>query len=218
MHSQEIEDYKRSLRLTSEQRETLVGLLLGDACLETQNQGRTFRLKIEQSARHQAYVSHLYALFKPWVLTPPRKRESKASNGTATISWVFSTVSHSAFRFYGQQFYAGRKKQVPKLIRRWLTPCGLSYWFMDDGSMKSKQSKGVIFNTQGFDSLDVARLIDVLNAKFGLQSKLRRQRDGCQIYVSGSSHEEFLKLIEPFVISEMRHKVPLARRTGLPKE
>ncbi len=217
MHSKAIEDYKTGLRLTTEQREVLVGLLLGDACLETGNGGRTYRLKIEQSARHQAYVQHLYQLFLPWVLTPPRERRSKASNGSWATSWLFSTVSHEAFRFYAHQFYDDRTKRVPKLIHRWLMPRGLAYWFMDDGSMKSSQSKGVIFNTQGFARPDVERLVELLHTRFALQATIRRQSDGMQIYVSGASYEDFMKLVDRYVIAEMRYKLPQARRTRLPK-
>jgi hypothetical protein len=36
MRSQAIETYKKTLLLSQEQREILVGLLLGDACLESQ--------------------------------------------------------------------------------------------------------------------------------------------------------------------------------------
>src|SRR5258708_32185390 len=71
MHSRAIEEYKRGLRLTEAHQEILVGLLLGDGCLETQNGGRTYRLKVEQSARHEAYVRHIHELFSEWVLTPP---------------------------------------------------------------------------------------------------------------------------------------------------
>lgn len=218
MNSRAIEYYKKSLRLNQQQREALVGLLLGDACLETQNGGRTYRLKIEQSARHEAYVRHLYALFRPWVLTPPREKECVASNGTRTTSWAFSTVSHTAFRFYAHQFYGGKKKQAPRLLNRWLTPCGLAYWFMDDGSMKSEQSKGVIFNTQGFERPSVDRLLNVLQNQFRLNARIRHQSDGLQIYVSGSSYEDLAALISPFLIDAMRHKLPQARRTRLPKE
>ena len=217
MHSRAIEAYKKTLSLTLQQRETLVGLLLGDACLETSNGGRTFRLKIEQSAQHQAYVLHLYDLFRPWVLTEPRERLKARSKQIETVSWSFSTVSHGAFRFYGQQFYDAGKKRLPKLIHRWLTARGLAYWFMDDGSMKSRQSKGVVFNTQGFERLDVERLAEVLRSQFELQAWLRQQPDGEQIYVSGRSYERFVGLIDPYLITDMRYKLPCARRTQLPK-
>jgi hypothetical protein len=217
MHSKAIEKHKNTLRLNQQQREILVGILLGDACLETQDRGCTYRLKVEQSARHQAYVQHLYAAFQPWVLTPPRERTSVASTGVTTRSSVFSTVSHAAFRFYAQQFYEKRGKRVPKLIHRVLTPLALAYWFMDDGSMKSSQSKGVIFNTQGFQRPDVERLIVVLQSRFGLMAHIRHQADGFQIYVSGSSFEDFVKWVEPWIIADMRYKLPQARRTRLPK-
>jgi hypothetical protein len=218
MRSRVIEAHKATLELSSVQRETLVGLLLGDACLETQNRGRTYRLKIEQSARQQAYVHHLHSLFQEWVLTPPGTREKRASNGSVSANLAFQTVSHSAFRFYAHQFYAEGTKRVPELIRHWLTPRGLSYWYMDDGSLKSSQSKGVILNTHCFVRQDVERLAHSLWDLFGLQATPRRQPDGLQLYVSGRSFETFASLVDPYVIPEMRYKVPLARRTPEPKE
>jgi hypothetical protein len=217
MRSRAIEAYKSTLQLTPEQREVLVGLLLGDVCLESQNRGRTYRVKVEQSAEHEPYLRHLYGLFRPWVLSPPYQRQASARNGSATTSWAFNTVSHAAFRFYAHQFYGEQGKQVPNLIHRWLTPRGLAHWFMDDGSMKSSQSKGVIFNTQGFTKPNVEQLALVLQARFALQAKARRQPDGHQIYVSGSSYERVVELIGPHLIDEMRYKLPQARRTRLPK-
>lgn len=111
MHSRAIEQYKRGLQLTEAHQEILVGLLLGDGCLETQNGGRTYRLKIEQSARHEAYVRHIHELFGKWVLTPPRRRINRASNGTMTINWTFQTVSHEAFQPFGLQFYGGEGRR-----------------------------------------------------------------------------------------------------------
>jgi len=213
MRSRAIEEYKSTLQLSSVQREALVGLLLGDACLETQNAGRTYRLKIEHSARQQAFVQHLYSVFREWVLTPPGARSKCASNGSVTTNLAFQTVSHSGFRFYAQQFYADGRKRVPGLIHHWLTPRGLSYWFMGDGSLKSSQSKGVILNTHGFDQQDVDRLANCLGDRFGLQARRRRQPGGSQLYVSGRSFEVFLGLVEPYLIQEMRYKVPLTRRT-----
>ena len=213
MRSKALDSEKSKLKLTPRQRETLIGILLGDAHLETRDKGRTYRLKIEQSARHEAYVRHLKLIFDPWVLTGPRQRTKTSSQGTETISWAFNTVSHAAFRFYAHQFYVDNKKQVPKLIHRWLTPRGMAFWFMDDGSIKSRQSKGVIFNTQGFDTPGVERLIQVLVTKFQLKAKRRHQTDGDQIYVSGESYEHFVRLIDDWVIPEMRYKLPQARRT-----
>jgi len=54
---------QKNLKLTSELREILVGKLLGDGHLETQNKGKTWRLKIEHSIKQKEYVMHQYKIF-----------------------------------------------------------------------------------------------------------------------------------------------------------
>lgn len=211
MYSREIEEYKKTLKLTDLQREVLVGVLLGDACLETQNHGRTYRLKIEHGMSQASYARHLYEIFKAWTLKEPKLKEQKIGNKTYQKLW-FNTVSHGAFRFYAQQFYRNGKKSAPKLLKRLLTERSLAYWFMDDGSIKSKQSKAVIFNTQGFKEQDVKKLVHILREKFSLEAKQRRQKEGMQIYVSGHSYERFCELVIPFMIPEMSHKIPEKRK------
>ena len=71
---------------------------------------------------------------------------------------------------------------------------------MDDGSIKSKQSKGVILNTQGFTETEVLLLC-----------KIRKQKDGNQIYISGHSYELLKSLIYSFIIDSMRYKFPKDR-------
>lgn len=217
MRSNDIEKYKAGLRLSDKQREILVGIILGDAMLETQNKGKTYRIKIEHSIGQRAYTEHLYDVFKEWVLNPPRLKEIKLANGRSYKSLVFSTLSHGALRFYGHQFYPYGRKVVPKLIGRWLTPRSIAYWFMDDGSIKSKESKAVVFNTQGYQKKDVVRLAEILKSKFSLEAKPRRQKEGYQIYISGKSYESFKNLISSDVLPEMKYKIPEARRTYLPK-
>jgi hypothetical protein len=47
-NSKQVKDYKETLVcLTVEQWEASIGLMLGDASLQTQNEGRTYRLKFE---------------------------------------------------------------------------------------------------------------------------------------------------------------------------
>ena len=215
MRSRAIEAYKTTLRLSDVQREMLVGILLGDACLETQNAGRTYRLKVEQGAAHGDYVRHLYQVLRDWVLSPPRPKQGQ-TRGVTTINLAFQTVSHTEFVEFGELFYRSRRKIVPDEIGRLLTARALAYWYMDDGSMKSSESKGVLFNTHAFRAEEIKRLIEVLS-EFGLIASERSQADGVQIYVSGRSYERFVELVDPYVIEAMRYKVPQPRRTHLPK-
>lgn len=199
------------MKLNKVQREILIGILLGDAHLETQNNGRTYRLKVEHSLKQRFYLEYLYEIFKEWCLSPPREK-IKHLKQKIYINLAFTTVSHRSFRFYAHQFYKKGKKNVPKLIHRWLTPRVLAYWFMDDGSIKSRESKGVILNTQGYGRQDIQKLIKVLQTKFSLGCKERKQKEGFQIYISGKSYEKFVELVKPYIIKSMYYKIPPPRR------
>jgi hypothetical protein len=74
-NSKLLKEYKESLyKLSDLQFEALIGLLLGDASLQTQNKGKTYRIKFEWGNNSKAYVDHVYALFNEWVLSFPHKK------------------------------------------------------------------------------------------------------------------------------------------------
>ena len=220
MHSKEIEEKKRLLKLTDLQKEILIGTLLGDGHLETQDNGHTYRLKLDHSIKQRAYVDWLYESFKEWTNTPPKKhsRDVRFRNVTKSYDkYGFNTVSHSAFRFYAKQFYSQRKKKAPRLIHRWLTPLALAVWFMDDGSIKSNAHKTVFINTHSFSKDDVKRLRKALWDVYGIQTILRPQGNGNQLYFLSETVEAFLGLIEPHILTSMRYKLPKVWLTQLPK-
>src|SRR3989338_8401855 len=104
MNTTELKSLAASLKLTKNQREILVGLILGDGHLETQNRGRTFRLKIEHSISQKNYVNWLYEHFKQWILTPPQIKIQTVA-GIKREKYWFSTLSAGSLRFYGLLFY-----------------------------------------------------------------------------------------------------------------
>ena len=42
--------------------------MLGDASLQTQNKGKTYRMKFEWGEKSKIYLDHVYSLFDEWVL------------------------------------------------------------------------------------------------------------------------------------------------------
>ena len=181
-------EIEKKIKLSLLQKEVLFGVILGDAHLETQNNRITYRVKFEQSIKHKAYIEHLYNIFKDYVKTSPQLKVVKYKTGNLSCSLShnlsgrnpkelyakqttnirFATISSSTFTFFGKQFYKDKKKVIPKLIHRWLTPRALAYWYMDDGSIKSTQSKGVLLNTHSFSHAEVQLLCNVLTKKFNL--------------------------------------------------
>jgi hypothetical protein len=63
-NSKLIKLFKESLvNLTKEQKEASIGLMLGDASLQTQNKGKTYRMEFEWSNKNKAYLDHVYLLY-----------------------------------------------------------------------------------------------------------------------------------------------------------
>lgn len=206
MRSNKIESFKKKLKLNNKQRSILVGLLLGDGHLETQDNGKTYRLKVEHSIKQKEYVEWLYEQFKDFVRSEPREKKHRVS-GVTHISYFFNTYSLGTFRFFAQQFYVGRKKAIPKLIGKLLDAQALAIWFMDDGSYKSAYHKTYIIHTLGYDKNDLERIKDVLHKKFGIEIGIHKQYDKWRIYVNSLSAVKFRKFIEPYMISSLKYKL-----------
>jgi hypothetical protein len=217
--------YKKSLKfLTKEQKEASIGLMLGDASLQSQNKGKTYRMKFEWSNKNKAYLDHVFSLYNEWVLSEPHKKVRMSPNNNEIINWGFQTISHEAFNFLGDLFLAAASpegtpegtqgKSVPKnLILDHLTPRGLAYWFMDDGGKldynKGSKNRSIVLNTQSFKELEVKNMTEELSHKFNLICSNRKNKGKDIIVIKSESFDTFYDLIEPYTVEEMKSKLPI---------
>lgn len=207
MNTKIIKTYKTNLKLTKLQREIIIGLMLGDGHLETQNNGKTYRLKVEYGERQKSYIDWIWNIFKEWTRTSPQLKSKKSQSGKIIKSYYFNTYSHNAFRFYGHQFYHEKTKIIPKIIGKLLSPLSIAVWFMDDGSWKSNKHRTYILHVDGYKKKELANSQKVLKIKFGIETTLHHQYKNWRIYVKTSSAEKFKNLVSPYVISEMTYKL-----------
>ena len=191
--------------INKRQQQIIIGKLLGDGHLETAN-GRTYRLKIEHSIKQKEYVDWLHQELYQLASNEPKTKASARGFMLYYKCW-FNTSYSGNFRFYAQQFYEGRKKVIPVLIRRWLTPLSLAVWFMDDGSIKSKECQAKLLNTQSYNHANIVRLQAALKLNFGFVTTVRQQKDGMQIYVPANQVARLRAVIGPYVIPSMRYKL-----------
>lgn len=221
-----------AMTLSKQQKEILVGILLGDANLQTDNGGKTYRLRVLQSEQHREYVFHLYDIFKKFVNTPPKESVYFDKRTKRWYKrWSFATTQQSCFRFYGQQFYCyqshsqsthrlrcsqtGLKvgnsgvKIVPKRIDKWLTPRAFTYWYMDDGAQKwIGKSLGARLCTDNFTHQEVRNLAAILHTKYGIATSTQRKGKGLRIYIKSASYEILCRLTLPQLLPSMEYKFP----------
>lgn len=207
-----LHEYKKTLSLSQTLFDLSIGTLLGDASLQTQDGGKTYRLKFQQSEiLHREYLFHLHGQFSDWVLSPPYFLEKRNM-------WGFQTISHSEFTRLADIFLIDSqgnpcKKHIKAgFVERFLSPLGLAYWIMDDGGKSSYNKdyprKGFALNTHGFPKEQVEILCQGLQNRYGLDCWLRPNKKKWTIVISGHDHTKMMELIGDFLIPSMYHKIP----------
>lgn len=137
--------------------------------------------------------------------------------GNNVVNWGFQTISHEALNSLAHLFLFLRPNYNVKginenLILEHLTPRGLAYWFCDDGGKldynKNSKNKSVVLNTQSFTDLEVDTMSKQLSLKFELLCEVRTNKNKKVIVIKGASYQTFFSLIDPYLIDEMRYKLP----------
>jgi hypothetical protein len=106
---------KAEFVLTEEHKNILIGLLLGDVFAEKRSPNGNTRIRFDQSTKHEAYLFHLYDLFKSFCASAPItiNRPAALKTGLIYSSNYFTTFSLPCFNELHNLFYPKGKKIVP---------------------------------------------------------------------------------------------------------
>jgi recombination protein RecA len=171
------------MKLNQQQKDLLIGTLLGDGHLASSTKGRTWRYRAIHKKKHQLYLFHKYEIFEPFCKSKPVYAEVFDSRTQKTYQrWSFNTITHICFEHYANLFYTNdtktsrMSKDVPKNIKLYLTPAAIAYWYMDDGALKwLGQSNAMRICTESFSEGGVYRFKSALNDLFNIQTQLIRK-------------------------------------------
>jgi hypothetical protein len=194
--------------------EILIGLLLGDGHIQKRSINGNSRFIYGQSSlrlHHLNYFNHILELFNPYLSKDfkPKNRSFTDKRTNKEYSSVqFATLSLPCFNYYKSLFYNSNNiKIVPSNIQNLLTPIGLAYWIMDDGSL---QNKGLHLNTYGFTQQDIFLLKFTLENMFGentLKCSIHNHKKGQRIYIWEQSMEMLRNNISQFMHKDMQYKI-----------
>lgn len=209
------------MTLNQNQKDLLVGTLLGDGNLQTSNKGGTWRYRALHKLEHEEYLLHKYEIMKPFCNSPPIYSEIFDTRTEKTYKRkYFNTIVSSEFKHYGNMFYTYNAKSnkmikdVPNTIEKLLTPRAIAYWYMDDGSLKEiNRGNAMRICTESFSLEGVNRLKKAL-ASHGIEhTSLNTKKNskkiitGYRLIILEKSAVKFRDLIEPYLVPCMRYKV-----------
>ena len=198
------------MNLSSETRSVIVGSLLGDAYLYPNG-----TLQIDQSLGQASYVWWKYERLSVIAGKAPVmvERYDRRTDRTYRSLRFYTKAVLKDFR---DAFYRDRKKIVPTQLGDLLDPMALSVWFMDDGGRGAHTPKGLVFNTSCYSEAEQLVLQALLLERFGVEVSIHRVGRGFQLYVRSRSFERFVSVISPYIVPQMRYKLPIDPVTTSP--
>lgn len=189
----------------------MVGILLGDAHIVRRSSTCNSRLVYAQTAvLHKEYFDFVFSFFisfcaKDYKPQSRLVRDNRTKKIYSAIS--FTTMQLPCFNIFKEMFYVSNVKKVPNIIHELLTPRGLAFWIMDDGS---RHGSGLHISVYAFNNEDVYKLMYTLQDKFNLRSSIHYNRDKKpRIYIFKESMDNLITLVKPYFIKEMLYKLGL---------
>ena len=189
-----------------------VGMILGDATLSKTHIHA--HIKFEQGHKQKDFLDHLFQLFREYsFMEAPGSRLSLAGERAGEVkSYWFKTFSQSTFTLLYHSFYREKRKFVDRhFLENALSPRGLAYWVMSDGSLQ-KGGRECVLHSQGFSREENCILSSVINEKFLLNSRvIPHKKVYSVILIPGNRAPVLRQLLLPHLIPSMMYKLPQSR-------
>lgn len=187
--------------LTSEQREILIGSLLGDGNLSATS-GGSARFTESHCKRQEAYLLWKADCLGIYVssIGPDNKMKSGevAFEGARFITHACTHLFPLYDLFYPEP---ERVKVFPKELSRMMTPLVLAVWYMDDGTLAG----GHPHITYGLGDVSLSRAVSALR-KMGLKPRLNGEGSEVSIGFPGQT-DLFFDLVRPYIHPSMVYKL-----------
>jgi hypothetical protein len=191
------------MNLSPETQSVTVGSLLGDAYLYQNG-----TLQIEHCLEQAEYTFWKYEKLKSIAGKRPTivERYDLRTEKTYRSMRFYTKAVLKDFRTC---FYEDRRKIIPNELGEMLDPLAIAVWFMDDGGRGARTPKGLVFNTSCFLAEEQIALQSILAEKFGVKVSIHKVGKGFQLYIKAESFSRFTELVSPYLITQMRYKLPV---------
>ena len=196
------------MKLSSLQRDILVGTILGDAFLQKTGE-RNARLRLEQGAKQKSYllwkVEQLSQLFQG--KAKYLKRVHPLTRKTYEY-WRHQSQSMPELGVLRRIFYPSGRKTIPENLEVFLrSPRVLAVWYMDDGYYYQRDRVSYLYlgNVTRHEA-EVAS--SALRTKYDLTSRVLAKKKGFALYFPPAEARKLAVLIRGYILDEFSYKLP----------
>lgn len=193
---------EENIELSKQQLDILYGTLLGDASIEPH--WKEARVVFNQGGTQEAYFDYKCSFFEKFLGKISKTQRYDKRTNKYYNKYQVRFKCHKIFTQIYQELYPNGVKTVTKEWLSKITPIGLAFWFMDDGTNNGTLAT----NCFSYEECQLIREW-FLNA-YNIQTTIENQKNknGIQylIYIKAQSKKQFYELVKPFIIPEMEYK------------
>jgi len=204
-------------KLTSKQKEVLIGTLLGDGTMELN--GKYPRLRIQHSKKQNSYLKWKHKVFSEIATKEKnlyRKEDYRTRKKYEYCS--FDTYSIPSLDKFYKMFYVSGKKKVPDNFDRILNSSfSLAVWFMDDGQKRS-DCNALRISTDSFSYKEQTILQKCLAKNFNIFAKIHKKGKFWNLYIPSREAKKFINIVSQYIIPSMKYKISLDPVTTDPEK
>lgn len=199
----------KAVPLTKEQKEMIIGSMLGDGCIAPHGRkNKSYRFIVGHCEKQKDLVYKKKAILGNLVNTISI-RNDKRKNSTM---YCFNTIVHHELKSIYDLFYENGKKIIRDDIFKYITPRCLAFWIMDDGSSGFNQNKIYLrLHTEGFTEPENIKLQTMLKSSFDIRSKVckynRNNKEYCYLSINKENTIKISKLVEEYFVDCMKYKI-----------
>lgn len=190
------------VELTDEQKEVIVGSMLGDGHLLERGV-----FKVTHAYHQYEYLKRVHDILSP--ISRPMFYEEKhmLDSGEVRAGFGFRTEQHVWLKAMRRLLYPNGEKVFPPSIIESLTKRSLAFWYFDDGTL---EDGGIpAFAVGNFSEEQAQEIADGLGRRFGLRTYVTSHQPTCKmVKIRAASAGRLFKMVAPHVTPDMLHKLP----------
>ncbi len=190
----------------------LIGMILGDGCLQkrvdkrcnyTQNS-----ISIKHCIKQKEYLEHKALLLQK--IFGGEKPNIREINNSGYPGCVLQKTD-KYFRILYKLLYPNKKKTITRKALDYLNLQGIALWYMDDGSLTARKRNGKIHAYELVISTYISKeenqiIVDYFKEKWDINFKIVKGKGLYRIRCGTKEARKFLKLIKPYSIPCMEYK------------